>query len=110
MKEEYGVTWPNKQEIADLLQEGDIKGPIDRVFLSEIHSREARKTIDYQELGQKVQHKYMQTAAQMAQSADCNIVFYDYKQRVSTKDRTIIIGMNFAFYQSNKIEVYKNEE
>ena len=110
MKQEYGVQWASKQELTDLLKEGEIKGPIDTVSLSEIHPRKPGKTLDYQELGRIIQQKYMQTAARMALSADCDIVWYNPQQRVSTKDNAIIIAMNFQFYQANKIEVYRNEE
>lgn len=102
--------WPTRQELTDLLQEGEIKGPVDEVFLVELHRREPGKTIEYQELGKIGQEKYRKAAAHMALSADCTLVFYDYQQKVSAKNDKIIIGMNFHFYQANAIQVYRNEE
>ncbi|MEK6939280.1 MAG: hypothetical protein AABX31_00985 [Nanoarchaeota archaeon] len=111
MKEKYGVFWPTQQELTTLLQEGKIKGPIESDTLYELHPvRGPGKTIEYQELGSRTQEKYMEIAAKRALLDNHNFVFYNNKQQVSTTPRLIIIGMNFKFYQSNKIEVCRNEE
>lgn len=110
MKEIYGVFWPTKQELTDLLQEGEIKGPIENAFLPRIYPRQAGETIDYNVLGQQAKDEFMERAAKMAILSGCNIVCYDSKQRVSAKDKAIIIGMNFTFYQSNEIQACRKEE
>mgnify|MGYP001558620251 CR=1 FL=1 len=111
MKQEYGVFWPTLQELTTLLQEGKIKGPIESDTLYELHPvRQPGKTIEYQELGRETQAKYMEIAAKIALLDDHSIVFYNHKQQVSTTVRSIIIGMNFEFYQANTIQVCRNQE
>jgi len=111
MKQQYDVFWPTQQELADLLKEGEIKGPLETATLYHLHPvREPGKTIDYRDLGEETQNKYMEIAAKRALLDGYDLVFYNKKQRVSTTSKSIIIGMKFTFYQSNKIEVCRNEE
>lgn len=110
MKQQYGVFWPTPPELTGLIQEAEIKGPIESVFLPRIYRRPAGKTLDYHVLGKQAKDEFMERAAKMALANECDIVYYDAKQRVSTKDRAIIIAMNFEFYQSNMVQVYRNEQ
>ena len=111
MKEKFGVFWPTQRELTDLLKEGEIKGPLETATLYEMHPvRQPGKTIEYQEIGRKTQDKYMEIAAKRGLLDDYSIVFYNNKQQVSTTAKSIVIGMNFEFYQSNKIEVCRNQE
>ncbi len=111
MKEQYGVFWPTKQELTELLKEGDIKGPLETATLYELHPvREPGKTIEYQDLGRETQNKYLEIAAKRALLDGYDLVFYNNKQKVSTTPKSIIIGMSFEFYQSNKIPVCRNQE
>ncbi len=100
MIEKYDVFWPTQQELTDLLQKKEIKGPLDKISLSEIYRRQSGEAIHYQELGAEAQKKFMQTAAGMARAVDCTIVFYNPKHRVSTTTKAIIIALNFELYQA----------
>lgn len=92
------LVWLTIEEKNKLLQEGKIK-EVEGLFLARIYPRPEGETIDYHLIGREAQEECVKEVTKMAMINDSDMIFYNHRQRVSTKCGSIIIGMNFEFYR-----------
>ncbi len=97
MRKVFGVLWATKKELSDLVQTGEVVGPIHIQYFGKIYKRHHKDSTEKKAIQVKAVHELFSRAAQAAIKNNYDI-FTCSKQDANITEYSIGIGFECEFY------------